>query len=460
MSRRWLLGVLAVAFLLRAAAAWHWWEELSTDRDGYLAIAENLLKDKGFSADGERPTAYRPPLYPLLLTVVTVVGDRWGMAVVQVLLGVGTVWLTFLIGRNLGMVRGALAAAGLVAVDPLLLRYTPQLMTETLFTFLVALLCCWCTGFSRPDAPLDAEATSRRLKPGLQRAGLVGLVFGLGALCRPTIWAFGVLGGVVWIGSVWRSGRNRKRMLAEGSLAVVACALVISPWVVRNVRVFGRPIVMTTHGGYTLLLGNNPVFYDEVAREPFGTVWSDESLKRWQATVDLEMRTDNPPPETELERDRWMTWWALWNIRDDPAGFVAAGWLRFRRFWNVAPTTGDGGVPAVVRWTVAAFYTLVTLGMLAGLFRHFRCRTDCQSVLRSEWRRWWPLAVLLVSFTAVHLVYWTNARMRAPLIPAIALLCVLGVTPWCAVILHRFGFCRGIASPSATPQIDAEKRKR
>ena len=447
-DRRWLIGVLAVAFLLRASAAWHWREELTNDRDGYLAIAENLLKDNGFSADGKRPTAYRPPLYPLLLAVVTVIGGRWAVAVAQVLLGVGTVWLTFLIGRHLGLARGALAAAALVAVDPLLLRYTPQLMTETLFTFLVTLLCCWCTGFSRPDVRSDrlqpveerggrVDSVSSIHRPAeaghyeRQRAALIGLVFGLCALCRPTIWAFGVLGGIGWIIVVRRLRLSRKLAIAEGVIAISVCLLVVSPWVVRNARVFGRPIVMTTHGGYTLLLGNNPVFYDEVVRQPWETVWDGDILREWQRSLEVEMRTDNPPPQTELERDRWMRNWALWNIRDDPAGFAAACWLRFRRFWNVTPTA-EGELPFAVRWAIAAFYTLVTLGMLAGLFRLSRCRVGCahhaarQSGGHSPPYAWWPLVVLLVSFTAVHLVYWTNTRMRAPLIPIVALLCIRG----------------------------------
>lgn len=418
--------MLALAFLLRAAAAWHWRGELTNDRDGYRAIAENLLKDRGFSSDGEHPTAFRPPLYPLLLAVVSVVGDQWGVAAGQVLLGVGTVWLTFLIGRNLGMGRGAVAAAGLVAVDPLLLRYTPQLMTETLFAFLVALLCCWYTGFSRPESSMNPEARLGRLKPGHQRAALVGLAFGLCALCRPTIWAFGVMGGAGWVVGNWWCVRNRKRWIGEGLVAVCVCGVVVSPWVVRNFLVFHRPIVMTTHGGYTQLLGNNPVFYDEVVRKPSGSVWKGDSLHRWQKSLESDMRTAEPPPVSEPARDRWHRERAIQNIRNDPSGFAAACWLRFRRFWNVAPVAdaasfrtaaGSGGyVAAVLSWGVAAFYTLVTIGLLAGLYR----------LRRREWRRWWPLVALLVSFTAVHLLYWANTRMRAPLVPAIALLCIRG----------------------------------
>jgi hypothetical protein len=40
-----------------------------------------------------------------------------------------------------------------------------------------------------------------------------------------------------------------------------------------------------------------------------------------------------------------------------------------------------------------------------------------------------PLCVIL-NFTLVHLVYWSNMRMRAPLVPLIALLAALGLSLW------------------------------
>src|SRR5262249_51902540 len=43
---------------------------------------------------------------------------------------------------------------------------------------------------------------------------------------------------------------------------LMAAAAVVSPWAIRNYRGFGKPIVTTTHGGYTLFLGNNGEFYD------------------------------------------------------------------------------------------------------------------------------------------------------------------------------------------------------
>ena len=35
-------------------------------------------------------------------------------------------------------------------------------------------------------------------------------------------------------------------------------------------------------------------------------------------------------------------------------------------------------------------------------------------------RRWRPAALMILAFCAVHALYWTDARMRAPLVPAVA----------------------------------------
>ncbi|MFQ5733450.1 MAG: ArnT family glycosyltransferase [Planctomycetaceae bacterium] len=388
-----VIAVLMLAALARVGAAWHWRSDLSREIDGYRAIADNLRTGDGFSFDGERPTAYRPPLYPLFLAIARTGGD-WSVALLQVLMGTGTVWLAYRLGRNLGLKRGAVWAAGLVAADPLLLRYTPQLMTETLFTLLVAFLLVSVTD------PRDTR----------WRPALIGAAFGLCALCRPTIWAFGAILGGVWVVMNLDPALCRKRRLVKVGVAVAVCLLVVSPWVVRNAVVFGRPIVMTTHGGYTLLLGNNPAFYDDVVRQPWGTTWSEERLARWKQTTS---RTNG---ETESQHDHRLFRRAVANIADDLPGFAAACSLRLRRFWNVLPLAEGTDTGRSLLAGIALFYAVQFLGLLVGLYR----------LRKAEWQRWWPLAALIVSFTAVHLVYWSNARMRAPLVPAIALLAMRG----------------------------------
>jgi hypothetical protein len=238
------------------------------------------------------------------------------------------------------------------------------------------------------------------------------------ALCRPTIWVFGLLVGCWWGWGALRQRRDLRECWRDVWPVALAAAATVAPWMIRNAIVLGRPILTTTHGGYTLFLGNNDVFYREVVAQPWGTVWEGESLGRWQRSLEEQMAAETPPVITETERDRWMHDQAVASIRRDPAMFWRSCWFRFRRFWDVMPR-GDvlRSLPIAVRWGIAAFYGILMAGMVLGILR----------MSRLEWARWAPLLCLLISFTLVHLFYWSDMRMRAPLIPAIALLAARGL---------------------------------
>ena len=435
-----LILLLTAAAGIRLAALVVERDHLSRDIDAYRKLAEGLADGRGYSVPGgTRPTAFRPPLYPLLLAAVfRFGGGNVAIGLVHLVLSTATVVLTYCVGQRLGLGRGSLIAAALVAVDPLLVQYTTVPMTETLFTFLVALLLFLLV--RRDDAPNEGIPTSIATGDWGPRSYrlFVGVVFALGALCRPAIWAFGGLVVGWWILQRWKPSRQQRRRIPWE--VALGTAVVVGPWLVRNMLVLDRPIFTTTHGGYTLLLGNNPVFYREVVDRPWGTVWDRGSLAKWNRSLEAAMRQENPPVESESARDRWMTRRAISNIRAQPAEFLRACQLRMLRFWNVAPlgpatdairsvwlrfcrltgqenwkTYRDDAV-TIVRWGLSLFYAAITIGLLLSLLR----------MNRTEWRCFSPLLLLIVSLCVVHLFYWANTRMRAPLIPAIALLAVRG----------------------------------
>ena len=446
-----ILGtLLSTALILRGGMLWMHSGHLVEDRDAYLAIAQSLANGHGYSDPATRqPTAYRPPFYALVLApVISLAGPETGVALLHLVLGTATVFLTLLLGRRLGLQGAAVFAALLVAVDPLLLQYTTFPMTETVFTFLATLLLTLSIGEKSSEEIADSSNLSRtghRFRNSHGRGIAVGFVFGMCALCRPTIWAFGLLTALWWCWHVARTaksstqqkgvrsnfpesprtGKARFAPIGPVPFMLVGVAAIVLPWLVRNVVVMGHPVLTTTHGGYTLLLGNNPVFYREVVRKPWGTVWSDaghESTQAvWHQALLEQMRDELSFEATEVDRDRWMYRRAWQSIKNEPRLFVAACWLRFRRFWHFAPL-GQAAepIPVAARRAVALFYILVTIGLFLGLAK----------LKRTDWFRWTPIVLLLASFTLVHLFYWANVRMRAPLIPAIALLAAFGYGGW------------------------------
>jgi hypothetical protein len=440
---RWLLAaILLFTALVRGGVLWGMRANLEQDPDMYREIAENLLVHGEFAlGQGEsvQPTAYRPPLYPIVLSNLPDAGGRqvalWKVAVLHVLLGVATVWLTYLTARKVGPSRreglaceptppsqslakfaeyGPALAALLVACDPILLNQQTLVMTETIATFL-AILALWSlVRFSQHK--------------DWWNAALAGGVLGLAALSRPTFLPWlGLVGIVVALSdsglrlSDWRkyAGRNAANFAA---LAITA-AVIIAPWGFRNYREFGKPILTTTHGGYTLALGNNEYFYRWLA-EQHDTPW-DSSEFDFAFVMGMFFPPDpfDAPHEeplsinnvTDLMADERGYQIARDSIRSAPGSFISACLYRVHQLWSPLPnklTADESTGRRLLRYGTAAWYLGVYTLVAVGLWRLK------WNVFRQPWV--WGL-LLCFAFTAVHTFYWSNLRMRAPLIPFIAL---------------------------------------
>jgi hypothetical protein len=403
------MALLLVALALRAGMLWQYGGNLAEDRDKYRRIAALVAAGDGFvDPVALTPTAYRPPLYPLLLASVLVCGGgHVAIGVAQLVLGVATVAFTFLCGRRLQLGGASLVAGLLVAVDPLLLHQTTLVMTETLAAFLAVVMLWLCLN-----------------TPSLVRNSGLGLAFGLSCLCRPTFWAFGAFAGVCWsIDAIFsqKTAATSWSMRVRTALALVAgLILAVAPWGIRNALVMGRPIITTTHGGYTLLLAHNPAYTRSVVEQPWGAIWEGDSFDDWSATIEAALASEDPPldvghlsPAIELARDAWMNRRARDYIRSEPRIAVRSGLTLLGRFWSVIPqATKNAPISRSIRLLVATWYAAVLIALICGAFR----------ILRGNWRPWVPLLTLIAGFTLVHSLYWADMRMRTPLVPAIALI--------------------------------------
>jgi len=435
-------GVVLVAVALRAAALVAFPDNLHDDRDAYLELGRQLAGGHGYTnASTQQPTAFRPPLYPLMLAAIFTVGSDQLLGWAQLAAGVGAVYLTICTAQRLRLGALSLLAGAFVAVDPLLVQYTTYPMTETLCTLLaVWLLWSLSPRLIASSAAGGEAATSERdvsstLSPAQTisaerrdttmsalRQLMAGLAFGLCALSRPTFWAFGGLMALVYFWKLMRSRTRGGTGAPFPAWAIAAVVVTVSPWVARNVMVLGHPVLTTTHGGYTLLLGNNPVFYHEVVAKPWGTVWedapADRSQQAWYTGILEEQQLELGEDVDEVSSDRWMAARARRSIAEEPVLFVRACLLRFGRFWNVVPLRpARGGLPAIFWQGVGLFYVVLFAGFVLGAVR---------SMGRSDAPHWVPALLLVVGFTLVHLVYWSNLRMRGPITPAIALVAALG----------------------------------
>jgi hypothetical protein len=191
-------------------------------------------------------------------------------------------------------------------------------------------------------------------------------------------------------------------------------------------------VFTTTHGGYTLLLGNNREFFRQVADRPLLEEWRDSAPDRfqriWFQDLVSEMDRQIGPGAGEMAQDRWMYRRAWQDIAAEPRLFLRACLLRFAEFWNVVPLTPSrSAFSSAAVWGTCAGYSIELVLFVAGIAG--LCR-------RSDGRWVFPL-LLILNFTLVHLFYWSNMRMRAPLVPLIALFASRGIAEIYSLVNRR-----------------------
>jgi 4-amino-4-deoxy-L-arabinose transferase-like glycosyltransferase len=298
-------------------------------------------------------------------------------------LGAGTVWLTATAARGSGLSRNrALFAAVIVACDPVLVWQSRSVMTETPTAFLLAL------GFAG------------LCRPGVWGPALGGAGLALAALCRPSVLPGTLL--TIAAAAIARPGSSTARVVRAGLMGF-AVLTILSPWMLRNFVRFGEPIWTTTHGGYTLALANNPVYYREVLDGPPGRVWTGHDQWIWWDSVNRKTTGLSEP-----QADRYLRDEALKLARAEPAAFGRATLARLAHFWAVAPAASV--YPAPARWATLIWTLPLFLALAIGLLQP------------SVWT--WPrvsATIAILGLTIVHSFFWTDLRMRAPIVPAIAL---------------------------------------
>jgi hypothetical protein len=291
--------------------------------------------------------------------------------------------------------RVASVAAVLVTFDPILLNQSVLVMTETIAAGLAA--AAWLL-LSR-DGLLERPLALRS----------AGLVLGIAALCRPVFLIWLVLAAAV----VLASAAKHRRW--HGAVGFCLCAaVVLAPWAMRNSYRFQRPIVTTTHGGYTLWLANNQDFYEFLSDPAGRSVWDSAGLD------DMYNRVKESLDGDEVAADRWARQQAMQCTQQQPLTFVHACIARIGRLWGFLPNRlgpDESAARRAARWAVGFWY----LGIfLLALFAAFCLKWR---LLQTPWL--WGV-LLCISLTTVHSVYWTDLRMRAPAIPVLCVAAAWG----------------------------------
>jgi 4-amino-4-deoxy-L-arabinose transferase-like glycosyltransferase len=405
-ERRYRLAFMAVvlgALVLRLVwiLAFQRFDELHGDAIYYHFQANELAEGDGFiepfksAAVGFHvATAYHPPLYPLVLAVPSLLGGTSILAhqLVGAFIGAGTVLVLGLLGRHLFGWRTGLAVAIVAALHPNLWIADGLILPETPYALVVG------------GAILATYRLVDRPTPG--RAAVLGLVLGVAALIRGEGAVFAAVLTVPLLLVSLRSVATMARLRLLAVTGVVAL-LVISPWVIRNLRAFEEPTLLSTNGGTTLAAANCPLTYHG---EHLGYF----SVNCWRIE-------ETPPLEDSLQDQFWRRR-AFDHISDNIGRVPVVVAARVGRVWEVyRPADNRRNDRFEERhkgaaWAgLFAFYALIPLAVL-GLVR-----------MRRAGRLLWPLVAPFVFVTLITIVFYGNTRFRIPAEVALVVLAGIGI---------------------------------
>ncbi len=388
---------------LRLAFALGYWVDkpLTHDEHEYLMLGGNIAAGRGFAhlnPDGSPvPGEHfgRAPLYPLFLAGVIRLtlfrrgpdsvatppaGTEAGPAppawpapevlravrVLQSCLGGVVVWLIAWLANRAAGPKAAVAAAVLAAAYPPLVWTPAYIWSESWFS-VFALACAGVLMVERPRAGVGA-----------------GALAGLAVLTRPAMLFF------LPLAAAWLCWRRRWR---EAAMFVLACAVVVAPWTLRNAHEYGRFVLVASEGGVTFWTGNHPLAGGE------GDLAANPDLKR--ANVALRAQHPGLTPEA-LEPIYYQE--AFRFIREQPGA-----WMRLllrKVFYTIVP------IGPSYRLHSARYFGASALSYLAVL-------PFALMGLSALWRRGRlpvPLLLLAASSILVGVIFFPQERFRIPVV--------------------------------------------
>lgn len=410
-NSRMLFWMVLIAFLIRFAVVLATYRDHMSPVMGYwwlgqeeARVAKSILHGRGFSSPlytETAPTALVPPVYPLILAAdFKIFGFSTVSACISILCfnalvsSLTCLPIFFFARRTFG--HGAALAGGWAWAGYPYAVYWPiyRIWDTWLATLLFAILLCIVLRM----------AHSSRVS---QWIGF-GLLSGLAALVNPSVLAVLPFWGL-W--AVWQLRKQQKRWFAPAVGAVLAVILTISPWIIRNYRVFHKFIPIRDGLGMDFRLGNDgdssEVF--DMSAGPW-LPWQDAT--EWSAYVNM----------GEIAYFQWKGRQAAAYIKAHPAwyaGMVARRviyiWTNFwsfsRRYLHEEPLD-----PIIV-----PLWTLLSVLTFMGLYRAWKTKGADATA---------PYALALIFFPMAYYLTHGGGWYRFPMDPFIIALASYEVHSW------------------------------
>ena len=396
------LLALAVRFAFLAIAGPH----TGGDSPEYVTLAHNIAVHNGYTLSTATPfipMVRRAPAYPAFLALITGRGlaHPYRIAAVQILLDSAVAAAILLLTPAVPMNSVRIAAAVIYAIHPAAVAGSSTLLSEALFTFLVA-----CSA-------LIVITAMRADRPALSI--IAGVFMGLSILCRPIAMVYAACAVVVLL--AWRS---KPRALGHAAAFLAGCALTVLPWTIRCTAVTGRLVIAQAAGITNWYLptrwdwnqNDQESLWREFAKDPYG--------QRLNAA-----RT----PAEIVAASGFGTEQAIRNVKANPRAYLVS---RIRTYPHLFLSTFGGtiGVGQTLG-TVFAERRFGTAALMGGFLIVFSLLPIAAAAVGLPRALHDPAgalcAALVMATLLVHLPMWIEYRYWLPVLPYELALAATGV---------------------------------
>jgi 4-amino-4-deoxy-L-arabinose transferase-like glycosyltransferase len=401
----WMLGLFAASLVLRVACVmyfpYHPAADFKVYHDAGVTMAKDWTLGEEASKGGGTLRCFFPPGQVFTLGVLYRLFDNSVLSaeLFNCLLASLTVVGIYLIARRLWGERPGRAAGVLAVFLPSTVFGCMVLGAEVPDTFWLV-LALW----------IYIRWVDNRF--AWQGAIACGLCLGIGALIRPTYLLLPIPMGLHMLFSWPGKGRAFVAAMVMG----LSLAAVVTPWTYRNYKVTGGLVVISSNGGGNLWSGNNgDTKYGKYTAKTWDWLFKNSrndlelqqkgmtNAKAWIATHKArfaQLAIEKFAVLWALDDD--MAWWALEQPFEEHENHPAYPAPKFSRWWSWWGRTLSTG-----------FYMACFVAAAAGMIRR----------REALWRKrgWIVLAVMFFYFSAIHMVFESQAKYHYMLVP---LLCI------------------------------------
>lgn len=334
--------------------------------------------------------------------------------ILNILYGVLTCYVIYLIGKEIGTRSTALFACLIAALYKPFIFYSIVPLKTSLSIFLFALT-IYFTG-------------SILNKTSMSKVFILGIAAGLALNVRGNFIILFPLILLIILLNTWKDKASPKIFTANTFLYVVGFLIAIAPFMMRNYLVSGEFALTTSQAGFNLYLGNNlenPFPYYQPA--PFAS--SSPFQQGVQFTIEASRRTNN-----RLSPQEASSYWTHEVIKtglDQPVIFVSKVFRKALVLFN-SFEAGDhyhiGFISDFIRIFKLPFFGLwliLPLGIAGMAVSGFRSKKSL------------ALGSIFLLYLVTLVIFYTNTRLRLPVLTILIPYAAFGINKMISYITSR-----------------------